>query len=252
MRPHITFGMKFRRLFHPMQPINLRQNLLQQPGPIQQLKCEPCMALRKHARQLIPHALIAHLANIHGMLTNGSLSPSLNLKPKPRRKPNRPQHPQLILAEPHHRIANRPNQLGGKIIPSAHIIQNRLSLRIEQHSIDREVAPHHIFPRILGKPHCIRTPPIRVSSIAAKCSHLGHNLLAIDLIGHQNHAKVSAHGKRPRKQTLHNIRTRRSSHIKIRRSNPEQQITHTTTGKVSVKAFSPQTLHNAHSRNLCK
>src|SRR5271168_3686144 len=110
MHPNIALGMKLRRLFHAEHLGDLRQYLAKQPGCIEQLKGSPRAAFCKHPRQLVPHPLAADLIDLPRKRANRLRSALLTRKPKPRRKPNRPQHPQLVFFEAENWIADRPHE----------------------------------------------------------------------------------------------------------------------------------------------
>ena len=116
--------------------------------------------------------------------------------------------------------------------------------RIEQQAIDREIAALHILGRIRREPNRIRSPSIRVRSIAAKRRDLCRDAPPVYLIDHQDHAEVRADSLRARKRLLHDIRSRRGRDVEVLRRAPEQQVAHATAGEIRSIAELPQTLRD--------
>src|SRR5207249_2574154 len=63
MRPHVAFGVEFRRLLDPLERFHLPQNVNQETRLIQQFKTPPRTPFRQNADELIAHSFRRSLAD---------------------------------------------------------------------------------------------------------------------------------------------------------------------------------------------
>ncbi len=240
VNPHVAFGMKLRRLLDALHPRNVRKHHGQQSRFLQQLESAPCGAFGQQLGQFIANAFGGNLRNLRGEALRRRHRFRLNLETESRRKPHGPHHAQFIFRETQPRIANRAHNARPQIGAPADIVKHFARRRVHQQSIDREIAPPHIFLRSIRVNHLVRMPPIGVANVGAKRGHLdlrahsvAHYLLA-SVLKHQNHAKFRAHRKAARKKLLHALRPRIRANVIIRRLAPQLQIAHTPAHEIRL------------------
>ncbi len=126
------------------------------------------------------------------------------------------------------------------------------SHRIEQQSVDREIAPLHILLSSLGVSNLIRMPPVQIDAIRPERGNLGHAAFRNRTLfaagtqtgGNQHDTKVSAHGKCVRKHLEHNVRSGRSGYVIVLGRAPQQQIAHATAREIGFETMGAQGLND--------
>src|SRR5579871_849680 len=103
-----------------------------------------------------------------------------------RGEPHGPQHTQMILAKPCLRVANSADHAIPKIILATDKIQNFMAVRIEQQSVDGEIAAQYVLAWIGFEGDSSRMPAIHISVVAAESGHLDLRVVLPD----QNHTEV--------------------------------------------------------------
>ena len=195
---------------------------------------------------------------------------ALDVEAKPRRKPHRAQHAQLVLGEAPHRLPDRPHYPRPQVLAPAYIIQHRsrriaarqISIDIQQHSVDGEIPPQHILLRIVRVRDLIRPPPIAVCAIGPERRHLGDNLSPVHLQRHQHHPKMRPHPKRPPEQRHHCIGTSIRRHVVVGRRAAHQQVAHASAHQIRAmprghkrvhhrrRGFQSAAEHDTHSSSM--
>jgi hypothetical protein len=123
-------------------------------------------------RELITHPFLRDNADLTGQLLDRSKRAPLDRVFKTRGKAHRPQHAQLVFGKTTFGIADGTNDLIFQVAAAAHVIQNVATHGIEQHPVDRKIAPSHVFARILTEAHFIGMAAVRVANVAAEGSDL--------------------------------------------------------------------------------
>ena len=150
----------------------------------------------------------------------------------------------LSSAEPLLGIANRADHSRFQVLPAAHKIEHFPAHRIEQHSIDGEIAARYIFLRVAAEPHFVRMPTIRIPDIAAESSDLNRMRSGTARRRHQHYTELHSHGISLRKYPHDLLRRRVRGHIVVFRFAPQQKIAHASTHQIGLKAPLAQGLHN--------
>ena len=101
---------------------HLGQHLAGQSGLRQQFEPPPPARPRHQRPQFRSDPLGAHGGHQVRHASDRRLRLLFERKAKPRRKPYRAEHPQVILAKPHRRVADRPHDPRGEIGPAADIV----------------------------------------------------------------------------------------------------------------------------------
>src|SRR6202521_5279913 len=130
------------------------------------------MPLGKHLGQLIAHPFSRNDVNLGGQLLDRCPCRWLDRISETCRKTQRTQHAQFIFGGAPLWIADRTDDLALQIPSSAHEIKHFVGQRIEQHPVDREVAPGDVLARIPAETHLIRVSSVRITNIAAESGDL--------------------------------------------------------------------------------
>ena len=170
MHKHVAFGMKLRRLLHSLHRGDLRQHFPEQTTLVEHQERAAGMTFDEHAREFIAHPFPRDRTDLAGQLLDRRKCGRLDRVFKTRRKAQRSQHAQLVFGKTTFRIADGTDDLVFQIPASADKVEHLPTHGIEQHPVDRKIAPRHVFPRILTEAHLIGMAPVRVANIAAKCS----------------------------------------------------------------------------------
>ena len=198
------------------------------------------------------------------MGADGSSCQWLNLKTKACRKTHRSQHAELVFLKARVGIADGAHQSLCKILLAADEIKHsRLQFarssqrkrvweqhRIEQHSVDCEVATFDVFLRPIREPHLVWPASVGVSALAAKGGNLRHNFSTLIAVCHQHYAKMRAYREGAGEHLQNGIWTRIRRHVIVGGIVPEQQIAHAATGVVSLVALGAKLTYNRKCRGL--
>jgi hypothetical protein len=171
---------------------------------------------------------------------DGRLSLHLDPESQTRRKSHGPQHPQVILAEPHFRVPNRSHHLRIQVRASADEIQHLAAFRIHHQTVDGEVPPQDILPRVALKLHAGRPPPIGIIVVAAKGRHFHVYAVLRSAIPHQHHSEVCPHLARAGKQFQNSLRRGIGRNIEVFRRHPEQKVAHAAAHQICLVPCPPQ------------
>ena len=106
---------------------------------------------------------------------------------------HRTQHPQPVLGKSGDRIADRPHQAALQVRLTFDVIDHAVVQRIEEHAVDRKVAPQGVLLSV-AKRDLVRTPPVAVAHVAAKCSDF--DLPGAGRAEDRDHAERLADGQR--------------------------------------------------------
>ena len=200
--------MKFRRLFYTVQAIDLRQDLFQQAGAVQQFEGAACAAFGEHPRELVADALAADLVNLTGKGVDRGSGPLFDREIEAGGKAHGAQHAELVLFEALLRIADGADDMRAEIGAAAYKVKHRgleitgffPDLWIEQQAIDRKIAPDDIFLRAFREAYRFGAATVGVGSIIAEGGNLGDDLPAVDFVGDKNDAEVSSNSEGARKE----------------------------------------------------
>jgi N6-L-threonylcarbamoyladenine synthase len=250
VHPHIAFGVELSGLLDALHLGDLRQDLLQQPGRIEQLKSAASRTLDEHAREFVADPLPADLMNLTGKCADGRRSSLFNRESKARSEADASQHAQFVFFKTQARIADCPDDPSFEIGAAAYEIEHRAGnvaglaqfQRIEQHSVNGEIAAFDVFFGALGKPHRFRMPAVGIWAIVSKCSDLSYKFATVRVVNHQHHAEMGPDGEGLGKHLEDGLRMGVGGHIEVLRLPAEQQIAHTSAGEVGYKSCAPQTL----------
>jgi len=141
VRKHVTFGMKLRWLLDALHRFHLGQHLVEQPNFIQQRQAPSGVWTRENLDQLIADAFGTHDANLCRHVLCRPKCCRIDLVAEIGRKPDTPQHPQLVLLESLVGIADRADDLSLDVRLSANEIDDLASDGIKEQPIDCEIAP---------------------------------------------------------------------------------------------------------------
>src|SRR5579885_198708 len=171
MRPHVAFGMEFRRLLDAFNRGDFRQYVIQQPGLIEKLDPAPGPAFYQDARQLVPDPFGGYAANQRVKSLNRAERLGLDIEAEPGCEAHCAQHAQMIFAESALRVADSPDDSLLEIAAAADEIEHLARRRLHQQRIDREIAPHYVLARIGFELDSPRPAAILIRMIAAKGGH---------------------------------------------------------------------------------
>ncbi len=183
------------------------------------------------------------LRNLRGEILRCRHRFRLDLESKSRGKPHGPHHSQFVFRKAQKRIANRAHNSFAQIGAPADVIKHHPGRRIHQQSIDRKIAPQHIFLRRIRIDHMVRMPPIGVANVqernvatstcalALRCE----SILLQRTLKYPRHAKFRAHRKAAWKHLLHAVGiTRVRADIVIGWLASQFQIAHTTAHEIRL------------------
>ena len=196
MRPHIALGMILRRLFDALHGRHFGQDIRQHPGGVQQLEAVARSTLRENAHQFIAHALGRHFQNQFVIPADGRESYRLDLKLQPRSKANGAQQAQVVFAEPGFRIADGADHAAFQVGAPADEVQHLARIRVEQQSVDGEVAALRVLGGVGFKVHRVGTAPVAILLVAAESGDLDLG----EHVTYQDYAEVRPHAAGLRKQ----------------------------------------------------
>ncbi len=167
----------------------------------------------------------------------------LDRKPEPRRKPNarsmrslssvnRRSASPIVRTSPRARSSRPPTKSS---TAASERLPHRVSPGIQQHPVDREVPPQHIFARLVRKHHRLRPASIQIRAIVAKRSHLR---------GHRSPSTCSMTRMTPKCAPTSTVcanrpeicvRPRVSRQVVVFGSLPQQEIAHASTRKIGLE-----------------
>src|SRR5262249_29343731 len=205
--------MKLRRLLDSLHALDFWQDLLQQTGVVEQLKCLSGAALGQRLKNFVANALTADLVNLWSEFVDSSKRAGVNLIAKASSKADSPQHTQLVFRKSLAGIADGAANCTAQIFAPAHVVEHFLRDRIKQKTIDGEVATLDIHSCIAAELDLIGMTAVSVAAIAAKCGHFDGVVFArairtIAQDRNQYHSKLRAHCIGLRKQTHDVLRQR--------------------------------------------
>ena len=163
VNPDVALGMILRRLIDAFQARNLRQNVLQQTGLIQQLKCETGVAFGEHSGELVADAFAADGLDSGRQCAHRRFGCRIERKVEAGSEADRAQHAQAILVEAKRGVADGANDADVEVGETSNLIDHRFAescrvpdLRIEtlfthvcegikQQTVYGEIAALHIF-----------------------------------------------------------------------------------------------------------
>jgi hypothetical protein len=140
--------MKLRRLRDPFHYGDLREDLQQQAGFIQQFESPARPALGEDADQLVPNALGGNAVNQARHLLDGLERSRFNLEFEPRGEANGPEQPQVVFLESRGRIADGPDEAVPQVLFPADVVEYLAGLGVLEQRIDREITPHGVLAGI--------------------------------------------------------------------------------------------------------
>ena len=190
-------GMKLRWLLNALHRGHFGQDVLQQTRGVQQFESAARAAFGQNSVQLFPNTLRRNARDALVHFSDRRQRARLDFKTKARGEADGAQHAQMVLFETLRGIANGADHAVLQILQAAYVVHHVPGgivhmRRIEQQSIDGEVAPQHILLRVAFERHAFRMPPILVRMIAAE----GCDFDAV----YQDHAELRAHQLRLRKK----------------------------------------------------
>src|SRR5581483_9236220 len=107
---------------------------------------------------------------------------------------------------------------------------SRYENRIEEQTVDREVAALHVLFRTEGIAHHIGMAAVGVSAVGTKCGYFGYEACARILGRDQHDAKVCAYREGARKHVEHHVGRSTGGHVVVDRRTAEKKIAHTPAG----------------------
>ncbi len=120
----------------------------QQTGGVEQFEAPPRAALRENAHQFVARPLGRNRADLLVQPLDGREGRRLDLEPEARGKADGAQHAQVVLAEPHLRVADGADHARPQVLAAADEIEHLVRIGIEQQAVDGEVAPEDVLPRV--------------------------------------------------------------------------------------------------------
>ena len=210
----------------------------------------------QHAGQLIAHTLARNLRDFLRVSAHGGQRRRLKLKAKPSREAHTAQHPQLVLAKAIVRIADGAKQLRRQVGPPTHQVKhstlvycregpcNHERSGVEQHAVDREIAPHHIFGRVGRKAHRLWPASIQIGSIVAECSDLDHPGGSFIAVRNRHDTKARTDFKRAWDQLCHLLRSGAGGNVEVLSLAAKQQVAHASASKVCRESVGLQRVRN--------
>jgi hypothetical protein len=168
VNPHIALRVKLRRLLHALHCRNLRQNLTEKPGLLQQFEGSACSPFGQHLRQFFAHAFGRDLLNFSDVPANGTEGRLLDCEAEPRRETDRSHHPQLVFGKAAIGIADGANHTRVEVLLSADEVQYFAGVVPHQQAIDSEVPSLHVFLRSLRINHAVGMTPVAITKVRTK------------------------------------------------------------------------------------
>src|SRR5439155_10679871 len=123
------------------------QNRAHKPAGIEQIPASHAICREENADQLVTDSFRADLIDRRRVSYKRAPSSFINLVIKDRGKPYGTQHPQPILLETLHWVANCAHQFCADVGPAANKINDLVCDRLIKHSVNREVASLCVFLR---------------------------------------------------------------------------------------------------------
>src|SRR5271170_5822636 len=183
--------MKLRRLLDAFHARNLRQHLRQQAQLIEQFESAASSALGENFGELVVQAFRGNHENFGSEPPNGCGSLGLDREMETRREAYSANEAQLVFFEAALGIANGANNSRAQIGPAVNVVENFVRARIEQQTIDGEIAPQYVFFRRRRENHAVRMPPIGIACIGTKSGDFDLR----SLLGNENHAELRTNRK---------------------------------------------------------
>ena len=214
--------MKLRRLHDPLHRRHLGQHIPQQTTLIEQFEATTRSAFDQDARQLVANPLGRHTPDGRMQPADRLHRFTVDREAEPGGESHRPQHPQVILAEPPFGIADRPHDARREIRATTGVVDHFSRRGIEHQRVDGEVATQHILPRVALEDHTARMTTIHIAVVATEGGHLHLRVT----IPHQHHAEMRPHQAGLGKKRQHLIRCGVRGNIEIFGIAAKQQVAH--------------------------
>ena len=113
---------------------------------------------------------------------------------------------------------------------------------IEEHAIDGEIAPEHIFTRVDREADSIGAASVQVSAVIAEGGDFGGDGLAVDLGKYKNDAEVSADGLSARKEGGDAVGRGAGGYVEVLGLETEEEVADAAAGKVGLRSGRAQRL----------
>ncbi len=173
--------------------------------------------MSEHLLQLLAHPFGRHLGQLGGVCLDRGQRYRLDRKAQPGRETHRSQKPQMILSEARRRLADGSDKTRLQVCSPADVIDHPHVQRIEEHPVDREVAPLGV---VLGvrRRHPARSATVQIRPISAESGHLYPAPPHL----HQHHPELHPHLARSPKQLAYPLGRGSGRHVIVQRLMAQQ------------------------------
>ena len=152
-------------------------------------------------------------------------------------EPDRPQHPELVLSERQPGIPDGPDQAPFQVLPSLGEVDDPFGARVQKKSIDGEVPPQRVLPRI-GETDFLRMSSVGVAGLGSKGGDL-----VVDAADHGHYdAEFAAHSDGARKESLDDAGRRRCRDVDLVEGPVQEQVPDGASGEIDLEIFRRQNL----------
>jgi hypothetical protein len=160
--------MELGRLLDAFHGLDLGKNFVQQISLVKQLEGTPGVAFGQHLCKLIADALARDLMDLRRKLPDRGKGCRLDRVFKTRGKPNGAQHAELVFRKAQRWITDGSDAPGFEVLLSTHEVEHLVIYRIEQQTVDGEVAALNVFAWISGEADLVGMTAVRVADVGSK------------------------------------------------------------------------------------
>jgi len=213
--PDIALGVELGRLGDAAQADDLGEDFGEEAEVEEQLEAAAGTALGEDSGELVADALGADEGDLGGVAANGGGGGGVDLEVEARGEADGAQHSQLVFGEAQVGVADGADDAGGEVFAAVNEVERggggvSRCERVEEHSVDGEVAAEDVFAGIGGVTHGIRPSAVGVSAVRAEGGDLDHpseprplaggpgfcgDLLFVEVLADEDDAEVGADGE---------------------------------------------------------
>ena len=236
--PDVALGVELRGLLDAVHAGDFGQDLLEQPGLVEELKGAAGMAFSEHARQLGLDALAGDLSDFSGVRADGGEGLGLECKLKPGGEADGTQHAQLVLSEAKVRRAGGADDAGVEVLAAVDEVEDgggrRVDLAggmvfqqpgVEEHAVDGEVAAKDVFARVSGEADGVGPAAIGVGAVVAEGGDFGGGGLTRGDVLYEDDTEVGANLETAGEERDDFSRGGAGGHVEVLRLDAEEQVT---------------------------
>src|SRR6185312_15324479 len=233
----VALGVELGRLLDSVEAVDFGQDLFEEAEAVEEFEGAAGAALGQHAGEFVADAFEADLMDLVGAAADGGFGAGLDFKIKAGGEADGSEHTELVFVEALGGVSDGANDVGVEIGASLDVIENLAGLRIEEHSVDGEVAAEDVFFGLFGEADGVGAATVVVGSVAAEGGDFGDDLLGVELVGDEDDAEVGSYGEGSGEELEDSVGVGGGGDVEVGGGVAEEEIADASAGEVGLMAL---------------